>query len=181
MRCVAPAILVVSAGFFWLQVKSATGIDLSTNGACHRRRSDLAVLYESVHGTSGTLKDRRRTSAAGGILLQKSFWGDERKFSGTLTRVARGDVRDHVAPRKNDHRPAERRDDASQRYSSLKITFREIFGVVRFSTFATTSADSGHSLLIRSPYRHGRLACAGRRQESGPQQRGTCLGSAHCQ
>src|SRR6476659_3887565 len=30
------------------------------------------------------------------ILLQKSFWGDERKFSGTLTRVARGNVRDHV-------------------------------------------------------------------------------------
>jgi len=27
------------------------------------------------------------------ILLQKSFWGDERQFSGTLTRVARGDVR----------------------------------------------------------------------------------------
>jgi hypothetical protein len=27
------------------------------------------------------------------ILLQKSFWGGERKFSGTLTRVAPGDVR----------------------------------------------------------------------------------------
>jgi hypothetical protein len=73
-------------------------------------------------------------------MLQKSFWGDERKFSGTLTRVARGDVRDHVVPRKNDHGPAERRDGASQCYSSLKITFREIFGVVRFSTFATKSA-----------------------------------------
>src|SRR5882672_10084285 len=64
------------------------------------------------------------------ILLQKDFWGDERQISGTLTRVARGDVRDHVVPRKNDHGPAERRDDASQRYSSLKITFREIFGGV---------------------------------------------------
>ena len=41
-----------------------------------------------------------------GILLQKSFWGDERQFSGTLTRVARDDVRDHVVPRKNDHGPA---------------------------------------------------------------------------
>ncbi len=40
------------------------------------------------------------------ILLQKYFWGDERQFSGTLTRVARGDVRDHVVPRKNDHGPA---------------------------------------------------------------------------
>ena len=42
----------------------------------------------------------------GSILLQKYFWGDERQFSGTLTRVARGDVRDHVVPRKNDHGPA---------------------------------------------------------------------------
>jgi hypothetical protein len=40
------------------------------------------------------------------ILLQKSFWGNERQFSGTLTRVARDDVRDHVVPRKNDHEPA---------------------------------------------------------------------------
>jgi hypothetical protein len=69
---------------------------------------------------------------SGSILLQKSFWGDERKFSGTLTRVARGDVRDHVVPRKNDHGPAERRDGASQCYSSLKITFREIFGSLDF-------------------------------------------------
>jgi hypothetical protein len=42
----------------------------------------------------------------GSILLQKSFWGYERKFSGTLTRAARGDLRDHVVPRKNDHGPA---------------------------------------------------------------------------
>ncbi|MFL5237212.1 MAG: hypothetical protein ACJ8EL_06340 [Rhizomicrobium sp.] len=40
------------------------------------------------------------------IVLQKSFWGGERKFSGTLTRVARSDVRDHVVPRKNDRGPA---------------------------------------------------------------------------
>ena len=40
------------------------------------------------------------------ILLQKSFGGDERKFSGTLTRVTRCDVRDHVVPGKNDHGPA---------------------------------------------------------------------------
>jgi hypothetical protein len=34
------------------------------------------------------------------ILLQKAFWGDERKFSGTLTRVERVDVSDHVIPGK---------------------------------------------------------------------------------
>jgi hypothetical protein len=38
--------------------------------------------------------------------VAKVFWGDERKFSGALTRVARGDVRDDAVPRKNDHGPA---------------------------------------------------------------------------
>jgi len=32
--------------------------------------------------------------------LQKSFWVTNEQFSGTLTRVARGDARDHVVPRK---------------------------------------------------------------------------------
>jgi hypothetical protein len=30
------------------------------------------------------------------ILLQKSFWGDERKFLEPLMRFTRGDVRDHT-------------------------------------------------------------------------------------
>jgi hypothetical protein len=30
------------------------------------------------------------------ILLQKSFWGGERKFLEPLMRLARGDVRDHI-------------------------------------------------------------------------------------
>ena len=30
------------------------------------------------------------------ILLQKSFWGVERKFLDPLVRFARGDVRDHI-------------------------------------------------------------------------------------
>jgi hypothetical protein len=30
------------------------------------------------------------------ILLQKSFWGVERKFLEPLVRFARGDVRDHI-------------------------------------------------------------------------------------
>jgi hypothetical protein len=34
-------------------------------------------------------------------MLQNSFWGDERKFSGTLTRVAPGDMGDHIVPQKN--------------------------------------------------------------------------------
>jgi len=38
------------------------------------------------------------------ILLQKSFWGGERKFSEPLMRFPRGDVRDHIVSQKNDHR-----------------------------------------------------------------------------
>jgi hypothetical protein len=37
------------------------------------------------------------------ILLQKSFWGGERKFLKPLMRFARGDMRDHIASSKIDH------------------------------------------------------------------------------
>jgi hypothetical protein len=37
------------------------------------------------------------------ILLQKSFWGVERKFLEPLMRFTRGDVRDHIASSKIDH------------------------------------------------------------------------------
>jgi hypothetical protein len=50
-----------------------------------------------------------------------------------------GDVRDLIVSHKTDHGPAHRRYRALQRWSCLKICFREIFGIVRFSTFATIS------------------------------------------
>jgi hypothetical protein len=37
------------------------------------------------------------------ILLQKSFWGDERKFLEPLMRFTCGDVRDHIVSSKIDH------------------------------------------------------------------------------
>jgi hypothetical protein len=37
------------------------------------------------------------------ILLQKSFWGEERKFLEPLMRFRRGDVRDHIGSSKIDH------------------------------------------------------------------------------
>jgi hypothetical protein len=40
------------------------------------------------------------------ILLQKPFWGDERKFLEPLMRFARGDVRDHIVSSKIDQRPS---------------------------------------------------------------------------
>jgi len=77
-------------------------------------------------------------------MLQKSFWTDQRKFLGPLMRFARRDVRDHIVLTKIDHGPSYRRYSALQRQGRLKINFREIFGVVLFSTFATVSARSGH-------------------------------------
>jgi hypothetical protein len=52
---------------------------------------------------------------------------------------ARGDVRVHILSQKNDHGPSYRRYRALQRSRRLRINSREIFGVVRFSTFATVS------------------------------------------
>jgi hypothetical protein len=55
-------------------------------------------------------------------------------------RFARGDMRDHIVSYKNDHGASYRRYGVLQRGSRQKINFCEIFGVGRFSTFATTSA-----------------------------------------
>ncbi|HEY6735576.1 MAG TPA: hypothetical protein VI256_17595, partial [Roseiarcus sp.] len=73
------------------------------------------------------------------ILLQKSFWGDERKFLEPLMRFTSGDVRDHIVSSKIDHGPPWWRCKATQQQKSPKINFREISRAVRFSTFATIS------------------------------------------
>jgi hypothetical protein len=78
-------------------------------------------------------------SACRVILLKKSFWGDDQKFSGLLMRFARGDMRDHIVSHKNDHGASYERYRVLQWWSRLKISFCEIFGVVQFSTFATLS------------------------------------------
>jgi hypothetical protein len=77
------------------------------------------------------------------MLSKKSFGGNKRNFLKLLMRFVRNDVRDHVASQKSDHAPSYRHYRASQRRSSPKITICEIFGVVRFSTFSTASANSG--------------------------------------
>ena len=73
------------------------------------------------------------------IVLKMSFWGDERKFLEPLMRFARGDMRDHIVSHKNYHGASYRRYGVFSWRSRLKINFCEIFGVVRFSTFATLS------------------------------------------
>jgi hypothetical protein len=65
---------------------------------------------------------------------------------------ARGDMRDHIVSRKADHGPSYGRYAVLQRWSRLKISFCEIFGVVQFSTFATLSARHGHAaVVVRCP------------------------------
>jgi len=90
------------------------------------------------------------------IVLQKSFWGDERNFLRPLMRFVGKDVRDLIAHQKNGHGASYRRHRGSQRRNCLKFDFREILGVVQFSTFATLSADertssgsSGMSVLCQ--------------------------------
>src|SRR5258708_37313557 len=58
-------------------------------------------------------------------------------------RFTRGDVRDHIVSSKIDHGPPWWRGKATRQQRSPKIDFREIFRLVRFSTFATISANSG--------------------------------------
>src|SRR5712671_4478552 len=84
-------------------------------------------------------------SALPPIVLQKSFWGDERNFLEPLMRFTRGDVRDHIDSSKIDHGPSYCRRRALRQQERLRIDFREILRVVRFSTFATISALFGHA------------------------------------
>src|SRR5258705_10817706 len=82
------------------------------------------------------------------IVLKKSFLTDRRNFSGPPVRSPRRDVRDHIVSQKNDHGPPHRSYGALQQRKHGRSNFREIFGVLRFSTFATVSAISG--LMHRS-------------------------------
>jgi hypothetical protein len=54
-------------------------------------------------------------------------------------RFTRGDVRGQIVSSKIDHGPPQWRRQAMLQQRSPKIDFREIFWVVRFSTFATKS------------------------------------------
>src|SRR6202049_3607364 len=101
-------------------------------------------MFSAVHEITDIAKILRYVRFVP-ILLQKSFWGAERKFLEPLMRLAPRDVRDLIVSQKNDHGPSYWRYGALQRWSCLKYYFREIFGVVRFSTFATKSAPLRHA------------------------------------
>ena len=63
-------------------------------------------LPSQRHGThSETCRSLVWMSAFRAMVLQKSFWGGERKFLKPLMRLTRGDVRDHIVSSKIDHGP----------------------------------------------------------------------------
>ena len=82
------------------------------------------------------------------IVLKKSFFADDRKFSRPLVRRFRREVRDHMNYRKNNRWPSHRFYSALQRQKSAKRYICEILGVPRFSSFSTQSARSGHSMIV---------------------------------
>jgi len=76
------------------------------------------------------------------IMLKKSFFADDWKFSGPLVRLRRRELRDHINYRKNDRWASYRFYRALQRLKSPMCYICEIFGAPRFSSFSTQSADT---------------------------------------
>ena len=74
-------------------------------------------------------------------------------------RFARGDMRDHIVSHKNDHGASYRRYGVLPWRSRLKINFCEIFDVVRFSTFATLSANNGSQMPARRNVKRSEFQC----------------------
>src|SRR6478736_3850903 len=75
------------------------------------------------NGQKRKSRPRGGMSAMPRIVLQKSFWGDDKNFSGPLMRFARGDMRDHIVSHKNDHGASYGRYGVLQWQSRLKISF----------------------------------------------------------
>ena len=89
--------------------------------------------------------DGMAMSASHPILLQKSFWGGERKFLEPLMRFARGDVRDHIVSSKS---ITDLRSRVEKRRSSGEIqrsTFARFLGLFDFRLLQQYPPNSGHA------------------------------------
>jgi hypothetical protein len=120
----------------------------------------------SAPGQERRFDSRPVTSGLPWIVLKKSFWGDERKFLEPLMRFARGDLRDHIVSHKNDHGASYRCYGVLPSRSRLKINFCEIFGVVRFSTFATLSPDKQTFSVSGGMSQRCRYCCKSRKSNN---------------
>jgi hypothetical protein len=83
-------------------------------------------------------------------------------------RFVRRDVRDLIVHQKNGHGASYRRHGVMQRRSRLKFDFREIFGVVRFSTFATLSPQERISLVRSAKSERCQKRSYGKSSKEGP-------------
>jgi hypothetical protein len=107
------------------------------------QKSECATGKSALPSTTGIVSQTCQVRKVP-IVLKKSFCGDDQNISGPLMPFARGDMRDHIVSHKNDYGASYGRYAVLQWRSRLKISFREIFGVVQFSTFATLSATRRH-------------------------------------
>ena len=76
---------------FWRREPDAT---LRQAPKSHTRSFNSMGMSALLRTTDSTRTSRHVRDVP--ILLQKSFWGVERKFLEPLVRFARGDVRDHI-------------------------------------------------------------------------------------
>jgi hypothetical protein len=129
---------------------------------------DKRVRPRHSQGQTRTCRISRAESAVPSIVLKKSFWGDQRKFLEPLMRFARGDMRDHTVSHRIDYCASYRRYGVLPRRSRLKIKFCEIFGVVRFSTFATLSPQQQTSISAQYANPLLELSCALPRSRAKP-------------
>jgi hypothetical protein len=83
-------------------------------------------------------------SAYPSILLQKSFWGDERKFLEPLMHFARGDVRDHVVSSKINHFLVALKSDAATETSKNRLS-RDFWGLIDFRLLQQYHLNNRHS------------------------------------
>ena len=106
------------------------------------------------------MPDHADESVDRGIVLKNSFWGDERNFLELLMRFTRGVVKGPYRFVQNRPRTFVAALNSEQQQRSLKINFREIFRVVRFSTFATwgnsgIEPDKGKGISSPGTYEAG--------------------------
>ena len=84
------------------------------------------------------------------ILLQKSFWGADRSFSGPLMRLAHGDMRDHVVWYKNGYGASYRRCGVLRWRSRLKSAFAGFSALFDFRLLQQNPHQSGHPPAARA-------------------------------
>src|ERR1700681_295154 len=105
----------------------------------------IFAIRTAIRYVSAATSQHRRDFRHWQILLQKSFWGGERKFLEPLMRFTRGDVRDHIVSSKS---LTDLRRRVEKRRSSGEIqrsTFAGFLGLFDFRLLQQYPPNSGHA------------------------------------